>query len=279
MDPGPERKGVEMEIVNVEPVQRAYKTPGYRPDGFEVWRGASVIDGTPIGVVVTHLRAKPMNRKIGNMAQAWILPLDVEPIVAARTGEDRAVCGSCRFRPSAGGGCYVPIHSTAQRVWWAWRKFGSYQPAELPTLDKPLRIGAWGDPGAVPIEVWRAMRPRLPGGWTAYTHRWRELPAADWHWCMASVDSAAEQAEAHEAGWRTFRVRGAEEPLLVSERTCPSAIEAPTHDKVTCAQCRLCGSRASLDGRVIPRRDIVIIAHGHRTGLATNTIREAACAT
>lgn len=242
-------------------------TPPVEPDGIELWRGPSAIDGSPIGVVVTHLERAPLNRKIGNMAQAWILPLDTSPIDAVQSGVDAGVCGSCRFRPAAGGGCYVPLAVTAQRVWWAWRHNGSYTPQRWhPSLEgKPVRIGAWGDPLAVPLEVWLDLA-FITGAWTAYTHRWRQVVEDREHWqalTMASCDSAEEADEARALGWRTFRARLATDPLRPGERVCPSAEEAPTHGRVTCRDCKLCDG---VRGRPVP--DVAIIVHGAQVARA-----------
>jgi hypothetical protein len=241
-------------------------------DGFVLWEGPSQIDGSPIGVVVTHLRSRTMNRKLGDMSQAWILPRDVEPNQAARTGEDRAVCGSCRFRPDLDGGCYVPIASTAQRVWYTWRVRGSYVQRGLPAGElshKPCRIGAWGDPGAVPVEAWKPLLEAVPG-WTAYTHRWLDLDPRDWGWCMASVDNVEQQRLAEAMGWRTFRARAPDQPLLVGERVCPAAKEAPTYGRpnAVCATCHLC------DG-IRPKGNppnVAIVVHGQATVKATAVV-------
>lgn len=243
----------------------------YRPDGFELWRGPSAFDGTEVGVVVTHTRRSPQNRKIGDMAQAWVLPVETAPLDAVLTGADAAVCGSCRFRPAAEGGCYVPLAQTAQRVWWAWQVNGSYGPGLPVELGaKPVRIGAWGDPAAVPLEAWLLLLDRVPA-WTAYTHRWRQVPDAEregWQMlAMASADSAEEADEARALGWRTFRARRSTDPLLPGERVCPSAVEAPSYGRATCSTCRLCdGVRA----RRAP--DIAIVVHGRSARLAAGVV-------
>lgn len=248
-----------------------------RGDGYELWRGRSLVNGEMVGVVVTHLVDAPQNRKVGDMAQAWVLPLDVEPNEAVRSGADESVCGSCRFRPLADGGCYVSVAHTAQRVWWAWRRYGSYQPQRWTAEDhhgKPVRIGAWGDPAAVPLEAWVPLLDRVTG-WTAYTHRWRDL-AADpdlpgWQLlCMASCDSAADVEEARAAGWRTFRARLASDPLLPREVVCPSAEEATGHGRVTCASCQLCDGVDP--GRTTQRKDVAIVVHGFRHRRAARTL-------
>lgn len=237
------------------------------PTGFELWSGPSEVDGAPIGVVVTHLQRDPQNRKLGHMSQAWILPRDTSPNEAVRGGQDRAVCGDCRFRPTNAGGCYVPIFSAPHRVWWAWRQFETYQPVEQLPRNlgvKPIRIGAWGDPSAVPPKVWEPLLDAVPD-YTSYTHRWRQLDVSLWGWCMASVDSVSEKEEANAAGWRTFRVRGPGDPLLPDEVVCPAAEEAKTHGRVVCASCKLCnGIRRNQFGmrdRLQPR-NISIIVHG-----------------
>ena len=71
---------------------------------------------------------------------------------------------------------------------------------------------------------------------------------------MASVDTAEEQAQAVVMGWRTFRVKAADAPMLPREVACPASEEA---GKVTtCAQCRAC---EGANGR---RGTIVINVHG-----------------
>jgi len=263
------------------PTPRRQFKPGYRPDGFELWRGPSSIDGQPIGVVITHVRRPPLQEKIGDMAQAWILPILHEPNDAVRTGADESVCGSCRFRPSLDGGCYVTVFSTAQRVWWAWQQWGSYQPEKPPTFTKDLRIGAWGDPTAVPLAVWLRLLPSLPG-WTAYTSRWDELlPESIPHWqrfAMASVKNEDEQRRAEAAGWRTYRPRSPDDPILPGEITCPAAPEAPTHGKAKCAGCGLCNG-VRLDPRtrrvLSPQpRNLTIIVHGPASGRARRTVEK-----
>ena len=250
--------------VEVDVVKKSY----YKPDAFELWRGPSAINGDEIGVVVTHLRREPMNDKIGDMSQAWILPYLEQPIEAVRDGADQSVCGSCRFRPSLYGGCYVQVPSTAQRVWWAWRRFGNYQPGPTPRdtealAQKSMRIGAWGDPAAVPLEVWRGLLPLLTG-WTSYTHRWRLLDSVQWGFCMASVDSAAEALEAQALGWRTYRARAQGDALLPSEIGCPGADEAPRRrdgERVRCDDCGLCrGEMRLTSGR--QAKSISIFVHG-----------------
>jgi hypothetical protein len=70
-----------------------------------------------------------------------------------------------------------------------------------------VRLGAVGDPAAVPMHVWKAVIPRNLWG-PAYTQRWLELPGDEWRdLAMASVDTYGEALLARSQGWRTFRVR------------------------------------------------------------------------
>jgi hypothetical protein len=98
----------------------------------------------------------------------------------------------------------------------------------LPT-GKALRMGAYGDPVAVPWQAWTGIHEaRL---WTGYTHQWRRLIATPFrNMLMASCDSVAEMAEAAAMGWRTFRVGTAG----------ANDIECPSGRGVQCADCGLC---------------------------------------
>jgi hypothetical protein len=79
--------------------------------------------------------------------------------------------------------------------------------AAINSCERHVRLGAVGDPAAVPIHVWKYTIPI--GLWgPAYTQRWMELPGDEWrHMAMASVDTVAEAEVARSMGWRTFRVR------------------------------------------------------------------------
>lgn len=228
------------------------------PAGYEVWRGPSAIDGAPIVVIVT-LRTR--NTKTGAMSQSWILRQDLDPVAAVRSGDDAAICGACVHRGdlSAGRGrgrsCYVNVGRAPLTVYRAWRR-GRYPVATLADVlsrhPLPLRIGAYGDPGAVPAAVWSAAAgvPR-----TGYTHRWRTRPDLR-HLAMASCDSVAEAAEAAAQGWRAFLV-------VPTDATMPSTMDgrrvvpcpAVAHG-TTCAACRIC------DGAAARKPHVVIAAHG-----------------
>lgn len=199
-----------------------------RPSGAVVWRGRSLIDGRRIVVVVTF---ESTNRKTGPMLQVWILPEAVDPVTAVATGRDRSICGGCVHRgdgrTGAGRSCYVNVGQAPLSVWSALER-GAYPPigrVDLsPYYGRPVRLGAYGDPGAVPVAIWHGLLRSLRcERWTGYTHQWRTRPALR-TLCMASCDSIAEAAEARA---RLARVR---DPWQ-------SAGGTRGHYRVPCARC------------------------------------------
>ena len=226
-----------------------------RPRSVVIWRGASRIDGAPVVVIATGLRGDSQNRKTGRMIQTWIIRADVEPHTAARNGQDESICGDCPHRADENGdrSCYVRVQDAPLTIFrafrrgrypqWTPRQLGEYAAAH----DLPVRIGAYGDPGAVPVTVWKPIVARAPRI-TAYTHRWQHLSPAWSRFAMASTDSAVERFEAHRRGWRSFRV---------SDEPGPGEILCPSERGVSCADCALCG------GQLKPgAKSITIPAHG-----------------
>ncbi len=233
-------------------------------NGVLVYDGPSSLDPSRnVVVILTGLKGDSHNSKTGGMVQAWILLRDDHPSEALASGSDVAICGECPHRPNEKGRtCYVNPMGPAT-VWRAyWRENYRYHTPEeaAPLLaGRQLRLGAYGDPAAVPVEVWRALLQHVDG-WTGYTHQWRQAPDLK-PFVMASVDSPAEYNEAHEQGWRTFRVRrvekdGTTEGLFGNEIVCPAALEAGK--RTTCEECNLCR------GASRPARSIAIIDHSTR---------------
>lgn len=226
--------------------------------GYLLYRGPSSLDGSPVVAVAT---AGSRNVKTGSIVQTWILSDVGElPHVAQRTGADVAVCGDCPLRPANGGGCYVLTWQGPRGVYDAYRR-GRYadvsgDPAGIATVGagRHVRLGAYGDPAAVPHGVWRALLSRSRG-WTGYTHQWRHADVLR-DICMASVGSPGEAAIARSRGWRTFRIRAAADPLLPREGVCPASTEAG-HVR-TCETCGICDGSARGSGRA----SIAIVAHG-----------------
>lgn len=235
---------------------RSWKSPDiYKPipRNVIVYDGPSLLTGDPIIVVVS---AQNGNRKIGHMLQLWIMLRDVSPIQTVKTGTDRAVCGDCNLRGDGHGRrrvCYVETFRSVENIWQARGKAQRLTPEAFADVARglQLRIGAYGDPVAVPLSVWLPLLA-VCGGWTAYSHSWKRADDAFKAWCMASVDTDQEQAAAAAQGWRTFRVRPVDGPVLASEVICPHERD----DAVKCAGCSLCRGAAR------PAKHVVVTVHG-----------------
>lgn len=226
------------------------------PRGYVIYRGPSMLDGAPI-VAVAILGSG--NRKTGDMVQTYIIRADMKPSDAVRTGDDAAICGDCKHRPSTGGACYVVVGQGPTVVYKGLQR-GIYPDATAAAVarvvaGRMIRLGTYGDPAAVPAQVWRDLISQAAGH-TGYTHQWRQAVAAGLRdLCMASADTPEERAEALAAGWRTFRVRLESETIGFREFICPASEEAGK--KKTCVTCGACNG-ARREGQASP----VILAHG-----------------
>lgn len=234
-----------------------------QPRGIIVYEGPSLLDGGPIVAIANAFRGSE-NHKTGKMVQVWILRQDMHPQDAVLTCSDYSICGDCRHRAkdiqgrrAVGGSCYVNLMYGPFAVFHAYKR-GTYKRFELADLKwfkgRHIRLGAYGDPAAVPIEVWEGLCG-FASGWTGYTHQWRTCDQTLANYCMASVDMESEYPEAIALGWRSFRVRySTEAPILDNEMVCPASHEAGEKmDCKTCSGC--CGSRSN-------RKNVVIVVHG-----------------
>jgi len=265
------------------------------PTGYVLYRGPSRFDGAPIVVVATGIKRRSGNDKTGRLVQTWILPVDartgraIPPVDAVRSGADRTVCGACPLRPANGGGCYVRL-DTAPRQVAATFNAGGYvdaAPAYVAGIVQDhvragridgFRIGSWGDPEAVPADVWRAIVPavRAVGGVTpGYTHAWTERYAtgpaavatpADYGFLMASAHGPADRLRARAAGFRAFTI-------LRERETIPGAFACPASAEGgyvrTCATCGACNG---ITGGSDRRADPTIVVHGGASRRAAATI-------
>ena len=105
-------------------------------NGKVLYRGPSVLDGSPIVVVLSCVRRPSRNGKTGDALQLWILRADMSPPEAHRRGLDQGVCGDCVHRSLASGGggtCYVKVALAPAAVWRAWSA-GRYAEGPLPDL-------------------------------------------------------------------------------------------------------------------------------------------------
>lgn len=237
-----------------------------------LYDGPSLLTGEPIVAVATGFADGPSrNAKTGPMVQTYILLRDRSPVDAAQDGGDAAVCGDCAHRGVPGvrrRSCYVNVNWAALNI---WRKAlaGRYPPMDAEAFNGQLvRLGAYGDPAAVPASVWLRITS-WARGWTGYTHAWSDPRFQGLRYCcMASVDSVEEAVRAQEMGWRTFRVRRAGEELRrgaddAREVVCPASDEG--RKRTTCAACRVCDGRSRRRGP-----HVAILAHGPNAGIFEN---------
>ena len=228
-------------------------------NGNTIYNGPSQLNGNAIKSVITGTKTKSANVKTGDMAQMWIMVAEERPTDAVKTGADSAVCGECPHRPLLAktnnvAPCYVNLGQAPNGV------YKSEYPDAMPSIKKPLRLGAYGEPTALPFELVRDAVNNADGH-TGYTHQWRTCDPRFKTLLMASVDSIEEQIEAQAQGWRTFRVRKETKQLgnitvganMRSEISCPASKEAGFRTK--CADCRLCA------GTSRNAKNIVINAH------------------
>lgn len=243
-----------------------------KPNGYILYEGPSELDGKPIVVIATGFADKSANIKTGALIQTWILRADISPLEAVHSGEDASICGDCKHRgvlEAQEDGtmrnkrrlCYVLEFQAPLSIWRAYKR-GSYTNASAWPLEgrqdlfegRMVRLGAYGDPAAVPERVWAYATLRA-ASWVGYTHQWAKLPrtALLRTLTMASADTREEAAAAQAEGWRTFRVGESPEK---GEISCPASEEMGK--LVTCSDCGLCA------GDYRQAKNITLRPHGNR---------------
>lgn len=229
--------------------------------------GVIVYHARGIVVILTGLTKKSANDKTGAMLQTWILRDDVDPWTACKTGQDSAICFDCPHRGYVENGklkgrtCYVRVYQAPKSVYQAFKR-GKYRKVGLSEAsrlcrDRKVRIGSYGDPYAVPVQVWK-MLTKHAAGWTGYTHQATRAHKSLSRYCMASADTLDESKSLQDKGWRTFRVADPKEwKRARGEVLCPASKEAGS--KTSCTNCNLCkGCPQGAEGI----KSVVIPAHG-----------------
>jgi hypothetical protein len=230
------------------------------PSGFIIYRGPSMLNGAPIVAVAI---TKSRNAKTGDMVQTYILADNGKsPVESARTLEDAAICGACPHRRGLGGSCYVNLgqgpRSVMDGIMRGIYPEGLGQAAEL-SRGRMVRLGTYGDPAAVPVQIWETLLENARGH-TGYTHQWKTLSGMQgvriMSLVMASADSPEDRAEAKGRGYRTFRVRLSNQEPMPGEFICPASSEAGK--RKTCAECGACNGGVNKARKADP----VIVVHG-----------------
>jgi hypothetical protein len=213
------------------------------------------LTGEPIVVIATMGGNNPKtDNDFKSMVQTWIMLRDTPPHEAVKSGNDEGVCGNCIQRPSVGGACYVKTFQAPLSIWRAYKRGNYNNVINLESLrGAELRLGSYGDPSAVPFDIWRNLidkvQPRLMTGYThqmshkAFDKRMAEV-------CMISADTPKVALKAHAQGFRTFRMTTDTEQLLPNEIICPNDT-----DGVKCIDCGLCDGAGD-------KPNIAILAHG-----------------
>jgi hypothetical protein len=231
-----------------------------------IYQGESQIDGSPIVAILTGFDTKSKNSKTGEMPQVWIMRSDMHPIDALRTGADSAICGNCIHRPKLKGKkaltkgsrtCYVTVMALSS-IYNTFAE-GKYKVADVDELalqlsNKNIRLGAYGDPAAVPIEVWDKLCKYCKS--TGYTHQWRNCDERFAEYCMASCDSPIDVLQSTVKGYRTFFVQNVKEITEAFKSVkdiklawCPASKEKGR--ATTCSKCMACsGTRSNLHSNI-----------------------------
>jgi hypothetical protein len=236
-----------------------------------LYNGPSWLDGAPI-VCVATLRST--NRKTGEMIQTWVMRADVGPLDASKLALDASVCGQCPRRWSLGGDCYVNLGQASRSVWAHWERSGCPNANWAQHVDAlrqgarhGFRMGSYGDPWAVPFQVWRDVLAALePPTHTGYTHQWRRGSDDPEHvaWLrahvMASVDSPSEALQARSLGWRYFLAVAPD--VTPPARTVLCLAERDVNARA-CQECGMCNGAGGPNGARVA--SVYLVEHGSRS--------------
>ena len=252
-----------------------------KPNGFIIYRGPSMLDGKPIVVVAIP---KSSNDKTDDMLQTFIMRADVPPLDALKSGDDASVCGDCLARPSKEGWCYVNVAQSVNMVYKSFtqapivrkgvdtgKTYKPYSdisgdPAAIVELgaNKDNRLGTYGDPAAVPLQVWHMLNAHAHG-FNGYTHQWKTCSPDYAKYCMASIDKPGDTLTAELMGYRCFiaHVDGEAMPTdtLAKVVTCPADKQAHGEALASCKSCLGCGGT---EGRGSTHRSITVHGTGYK---------------
>jgi hypothetical protein len=232
------------------------------PNGCILYRGPSRFDtDVELVVILTGLTDDSDNGKTGVMLQTWILLVATKPTIARKTGQDIAICLDC---PHKVGSCYVNLGQGPRAVWQCFYDGNGYADFDE-TVHGPqiagrnVRIGSYGDPAAVSIEVFRPVL-RLARRHTGYTHQWETPLGAEYReTCMASCDTDRQATAAADSGWRYF-LASLSHTGEKGEVSCPAARSEDSD--VVCDKCTLCNGGGNRKPHVF------INVHGNKAMLS-----------
>lgn len=230
---------------------------------FIIYQGPSMLDGAPIAVLATGFDTVSTNSKTGGLIQTYIIRSDIAPMNAIWTGQDASICGNCIHRglydqelkkwikPRS---CYVKVFQAVTGMYKAFKR-GSYSVMPASEISErfsglKVRFGAYGDPAAIPFEVWAPIQ-EAANSWTGYTHQWRDCDPRIASICMASADTLQDHIDAKKLGYRTFRTLADSDQQVKGEATCPASKEAGY--KLQCSECMACSGGTKRRGSIAIR--------------------------
>ena len=252
----------------------------YKVRGLQLYKGASTMpgQGRSGAQVMALLTLNSENAKLGREFQTWHLRADMHPTDARRGGAgDGPICGEgkrgCPFRAQAGqklGACY-PDGRGLVSLWSSYKR-GNYpdvramaadiMPGTWPearkletalnvlgTLPDGIRLGAYGDPAAMPFEIAEQMT-NISLGHTGYTHQ-ASRKFFDKRFltlCQVSADTPKQALKFQAMGAKTFRVALEGDALMDNEIECLSDSK-----NINCLDCGLCNGI---------KQNIAITVHG-----------------
>ncbi len=205
----------------------------------------SLFDHKPVLVLASGFKGGN-NKKLGSeVIQLFYLREDVHPYEAVVSGDDYSICKDCPLKFTNNKVCYVGMYYVGN-MYQAFKE-GKYPKLTSEHLQwmkdyrKVLRLGGYGDPICVPIEI---VQPFIDVAAVTlgYTHGWRSPLAIPYRaYLQASVESPEEAADAAKMGWKYYRIKLKDDPLLPGEVLCPWHKKGKQYKQ--CQQCRMCDGR------------------------------------
>ena len=197
------------------------------------------------------LERSSSNSKTGDMVQLAILPIDSKPTKALKTRQ-LPNCGDCALIST----CYVNTVSLNA----VYDQTVNQTVAAVPKRFRaPIRLGSWGDPGLLPIDLLQQLS-RTAGAHTGYTHLWQEIEQEYSQLLMASIDHLTAKKQgltvdqlkrlAWDKGYRTYTILQPGEKQSAQERSC-----LYVSNNTQCRYCKLCNGAGS-------QRSIAAPLHG-----------------
>jgi len=227
-------------------------------NGYELWRGKSLITGDAIVCIITGVSRKSSNIKTGPLLQVSFLCQEQNPLLANKTGLDKAICSGCKHRLMRT--CYINLRTFPYNIYKAWKrnrypKLDINDPVVMKNVfeNHGVRLGAYGDPSSIPIQVLNRISS-FAKFTLGYTHNWSRINPELNKYCMASCETEKESNKAKDMGYRVFLALQAGQKAPVGFINCPAA-----SGKTTCIKCKSCSGQ---NGKNKNKSNIWITFHG-----------------